>query len=112
MIVLRPVLEAERVLYLSIFHVLLVLNKSDICSLVLFSLFINELAIDIIKNGRHGLTFLDDFELFISLLADDVVLLSETVVSLQNQLNHLQQSARRLMLKVNLKKSNIVVFRN
>ena len=45
------------------------------------------------------------------MLADGVVLLSETVVGLQNQLNHLQQSARRLMLKVNLKKSNIVVFR-
>ena len=34
-------------------------KQGDICSPVLFSLFINELAIDIIKNGRHGLTFLD-----------------------------------------------------
>ena len=45
------------------------------------------------------------------LLADDVVLLSETVIGLQTQLNSLQRASSSLQLKVNMGKSNIVVFR-
>ena len=45
------------------------------------------------------------------LLADDIVLCSETVVGLKNQLNSLNGAARRLHLRVNLDKSNIIVFR-
>ena len=87
-------------------------KQGDTCSPVLFSIFINELAIEVINNGRHGVTLsLDAFELFILLLADDVVLLSETVVGLQTQLNSLQRAASRLCLKVNVDKSDIVVFR-
>jgi hypothetical protein len=87
-------------------------KQGDVCSPVLFSLFINELAVEVIRNGRHGVNMsLDAFELFILLLADDVVLLSETVVGLQRQLNNLHQAAVNLQLKVNMKKSNIVVFR-
>ena len=69
-------------------------KQGDICSPVLFSLYINELAIEIVRNGRHGVTF-DMYELFVLLLADDIVLCSETVVGLQNQLNTLQRAARR-----------------
>ena len=87
-------------------------KQGDICSPILFSLFINELALEVIRNGRHGVTFsLDTFELFILLLADDVVLLSETIIGLQRQLNSLGRAAESLRLKVNLNKSNIVVFR-
>jgi hypothetical protein len=87
-------------------------KQGDTCSPVLFSLFINELALDVIRNGRHGVTLsLNAFELFILLLADDVVLLSETVIGLQTQLNSLCIAARKLSLKVNLDKSNIIVFR-
>ena len=63
-------------------------KQGDICSPILFCLFINELALAVIRNGRHGVT-LDAFELFILLLADDVVLLSETIIGLQTQLNSL-----------------------
>ena len=63
-------------------------KQGDACSPVLFSLFINELALDIIENGKHGVTF-DVIELFILLFADDIVLLSTTVVGLQRQLNNL-----------------------
>ena len=88
------------------------LRQGDACSPVLFSLFINELAVDIIKNGRHGaMLSLDAFELFILLLADDIILVSETVVGLQTQLNNLHRAAASLQLKVNLGKSNIIVFR-
>ena len=42
------------------------LKQGEITSLLLFSLFINELARDIIKNERHGIQLLPDMlELFI-----------------------------------------------
>ena len=46
------------------------------------------------------------------LFADDVVLLSDSVIGLQTQLNVLYNTAKRLDLTVNLDKSYIVVFRN
>ena len=62
--------------------------------------------------------------MFILLLADDVILLSETVIGLQTvillsetviglqtKLNSLQTASSSLQLKVNMSKSNIVVFR-
>ena len=74
--------------------------------------FINELALEVIQNGRNGAVFTNDYlELFILLLADDVVLLSETVTGLQTQLNSLQRASSSLRLKLNMSKSNIVVFR-
>ena len=60
------------------------MKQGDVCSPVLFSLFINELTSEVMEKGRHGASFTNDyFELFILLLADDVVLFSETVVGLQ-----------------------------
>ena len=87
-------------------------KQGDVCSPVLFSLFINELALEIIHNGKHGITLSPDLiELFILLFADDIILLSETAVGLQNQLNSLYRAASQLELKVNMDKSNIIVFR-
>ena len=54
-------------------------KEGDTCSPVLFSLFINELTLEIINNGKHGAILNPDFiELFITLFANDIVLLSET----------------------------------
>ena len=79
---------------------------------VLFSLSINELALKLINNGSHGATLNPDFiELLIMLFADDIVLLSETVIGLQTQLNSLHRAASRLELKVNMDKGNIVVLK-
>ena len=87
-------------------------KQGDVCSPILFSLFINELALEIIHKGKHGVHLGNDLvELFILLFADDIILLSETVIGLQNQLNNLCKAACRLQLKVNMNKSNIVVFR-
>ena len=50
---------------------------------VIFSLFINELVLDTINNGKHSVSFSvflggSFFELFILLFADDMILFSET----------------------------------
>ena len=87
-------------------------KQGDICSPILFTLYINELAEEIIKNGRHGIQLQPDvLELFIMLLADDMALLADTVVGLQVQLNNLYITSKQLELKVNNEKTNIVVFR-
>ena len=51
-------------------------------------------------------------QILIMLFADDVVLLSYTVTGLQQQLNILRDTAKKLGLVVNSQKSNVVVFRN
>ena len=71
------------------------------CSPVLLSLFINELVLDIINNGRHGVSLSSDFvQVVILLFAHDMILLSQVFTA-----------ASRLQLKVNMNKSKIVVFR-
>ena len=68
---------------------------------------------EIVQRGRHGIQLIPDLtSLFLLLLADDVILMSDSVCGLQNQLNILYETANRLGLVVNLDKSNIVVFRN
>jgi hypothetical protein len=87
-------------------------RQGETCSPVLFSLLINELANDIEVNGKHGVTLCSDLlQVFILLFADDVILMSYTIIGLQHQLNLLQINADKLGLTVNLEKSKIVVFR-
>ena len=89
------------------------LKQGEICSPILFSLFINELANEIIQKGKHGISLSPDLiQMLIMLFADDVILLSFTITGLQHQLNILNDTANNLGLVVNLSKSNIVVFRN
>ena len=65
------------------------------------------------QRGRHGIQLIPDLiEIFILLFADDVILVSDTVCGLQNQLDVLFDTANRLSLFVNMDKSKIVVFRN
>ena len=87
-------------------------KQGDVCSPVLFSFFINELALDIIREGKHGAIVSPELiELFILLFADDLLLMSETPIGLQNQLNSLWKSAKKHDIKVNLNKSSVIVFR-
>jgi hypothetical protein len=78
----------------------------------MFSFIINELAVELTKKGRHGIQLIPGaVELFLMIFADDVILLSSTIIGLQNQLNVLKQEADRLFLTVNLEKTNIMIFR-
>ena len=88
------------------------LKQGCVASPILFSLLINELANEIICNGKHGVSLgATEIELFLLLFADDLTLLASTVVGLQNQLNVLGTEAQRLHLTINLNKSKIIVFR-
>ena len=88
------------------------LKQGCLCSPILFSYFINQLANDIIEGGSHGIQLLpNQIELFLMLFADDLALMSSTVAGLQNQLNLLGESSQKLGLKVSTEKTKIVVFR-
>ena len=89
------------------------LKQGEITSPLLFSLFINEVAVEIMRSGKHGVQLFPDLlEIFILLFADDIAVLSDTPRGLQTQLDILASNANALDLSVNLEKSNIIVFRN
>ena len=79
------------------------IKQGDSCSPVLFSLLI---ANETVLKGKHGITLL------IMRFADDDVLLSNTIVGLQQQLCVLRDTAKRLLLVDNFEKSQVVIFRN
>ena len=88
------------------------LKQGCILSPELFSLLINDLALEILSKARHGVSLgVAEIELFLLLFADDLTLIATTIVGLQNQLNVLHTATVRLGLTINLEKSKVVVFR-
>ena len=79
-----------------------------------FPSFINELVTEIIQNGKHGITLSPELiQILIMLFADDVVLLSYTVIGLQQQLNIVRDTAKNLGPCCKLTEMKLwVVFRN
>ncbi|RUM93601.1 MAG: hypothetical protein DSZ28_07615 [Thiothrix sp.] len=78
----------------------------------LFLYLVNEITKEIVQKGKHGVQLMPDLtELFLLLFADDIVLIGDTVVGLQNQLNTLVQKAEECGLYINQDKSKVMVFR-
>ena len=79
---------------------------------LIFSLLISEVAEYVRKNGKHGIQLLPILEeIFLLLFADDIVLVSSTPSSLQNQINNLEKASNSLGLTVNLDKTKVMIFR-
>ena len=88
------------------------LKQGYLCSPILFTYFVNELASNRTGSGSHGMQLLpSQIEIFPMLFADDLALLFSTTTGLQNQLNLLCESSRRLGRKVNVDKTKLMVFR-
>ena len=80
---------------------------------ILFSLLVNYVAKYVSKNGKHGIQLMPDQTMIYTLLyADDIVLVSDTVPGLQNQLNYLDKGTVTIGLQINYEKTKIMVFRN
>ena len=80
---------------------------------VIFSLLVNYVAKYVIRNGKHGVQLMPDVAtVYLLLFADDIALMSDTVVGLQNQVNNLKQASDVIGLEVNVQKTKIVIFRN
>ena len=74
------------------------------------SLFINEIANEIMQKGKRGISLSPDLiQMLIVLFADDVILLSFTITGHQHQLIILNDTANNLGLVVNLSKSKLLV---
>ena len=77
----------------------------------LFSLFINDLYTYIEHSGAHGVQLTPSIvEVFRLMFADDVALISDTVVGLQRQLNSLKQFCNENKLIVNTTKTKDSCF--
>ena len=88
------------------------MKKGCLLSPKIFALFINEVAEELKRDGRHGINLSNLIEEICALLfADDRALVSHTVVGLQNQLNVLARPSRRIGLSVNMEKTKVMVFR-
>ena len=82
------------------------------CSPKIFSIVINTLASEVKDKCKHGIQLMPNTpEISILLFADDIVLLSGTVIGLQNQIDTLQLASSRLGLEVNLQKTKVMIFR-
>ena len=102
----------DKSLYSSYFKCPHGVKQGCLLSPQMFSFFINELAVELSKKGKHGVQFIPGaVEIFLLLFADDVILWSRSITGLQNQLNCLKEEADRLSLTVNLDKTNVMVFR-
>ena len=82
------------------------------CSPKIFSIVINALALEIKNKCKHGIQLMPNTpEIPILLFADDIVLLADTVIGLQNQIDNLHVASGRLGLQVNLQKTKVMIFR-
>ena len=85
------------------------MKQGCLLSPLIFSFFFNELAIEVSITGKHSVHLIPGTtESSLLLFADDVILLSNTIVGLQNQLDSLKREANRSYLAVNLEKTNMV----
>jgi len=88
------------------------LKQGCILSPGLFSMFINEIAVELSNVGQHGMQLQPGkLELFLLLFADDLALLSSTAIGLQNPLNQLSRMCEERLLKISIEKTKVMVFR-
>ena len=88
-------------------------RQGCILSPLLFTLFLNE-YIDMIKDATCQGVYVNEFlpNLMVLLYADDLVQCADLPGRLQQQLNILADFCDKWCMKVNLEKTNIIVFRN
>ncbi len=84
--------------------------QGECLSPLFFALFLNDLE-SYLENNGGGFIELNGQRFYILLYADDCVLLSENAEGLQKSLDLLGQYCDEQKLVVNLKKSNVLVFR-
>ena len=88
------------------------LKQGCLASPILFSLFINELADIIVNSGVRGVQLFPDLtEILLLMFADDLALISDSVVGLQKLLNILYRFCSDRGMIINIVKTMIVVFK-
>ena len=84
------------------------LFQGEIMSPILFSIFLNDVEMQLTDNGNDSIT-LDQLTLYLLLFANDAVVFSESPVGLQKSLDNFETYCRKWNLTVNVDKTKIVV---
>ena len=88
-------------------------RQGDLSSPIIFSLYINDLCNFIRENCRNGIFITQEVpDIFCLMYADDIANCADTAVNLQSQLNCIERFCKETGMCVNLKKTEIIVFRN
>ena len=88
-------------------------RQGCVLSPLLFSIFLSELQVELMNCGSKGIDiFADDLGVFLLMYADDIVLLSDSVVDLQKKILCLENYCKKWGLTVNMDKTKVVVFKN
>ena len=89
------------------------LKQGEIMSPLLFSLFIDDIELNLQGDTSCGLNlgYIQILQILLLLFADDMVILSENPNDLQNSLNKLLSYCNKWGLEVSTEKTKMVVFR-
>ena len=88
-------------------------KQGDVTSTIIFNLYINELSRLLRERNHRGIFITDEVpDILCVLFADDVANCSDTVIELQRQLNSIHDFCLEYGMKVNERKTEIIVFRN
>ena len=97
----------------SFFNCPLGLKQGCLASPILFSIFINELATELENSNLRGVQLFPDLaEILLLMFADDLALISDSIIGLQRLLNILHNFCVVRDLVVNTVKTKVVVFKN
>ena len=89
------------------------LKQGDLSSPTLFNIYINELSANLRDKCKGGIFITTDIpNIFCLMFADDVANCADTAINLQIQLNTIDSFCKETNMVINLKKSEIIVFRN
>ena len=92
------------------FDVCIGIRQGETMSPILFSLFLEDLELFLQDNVNNGID-LETITLFLLMFADDMVILAESPMKLQENLNKLSEYCEKWKLHVNIGKTKIVIFR-
>ena len=88
-------------------------RQGCVSSPIIFSLFINDLVAYLKSETDHGIFVSNDLEDCLALMfADDVSCFSDTVIRLQRLIGLIEKFCKSVGIKLNLRKTKIMVFRN
>ena len=88
-------------------------RQGCVLSPLLFSIFLSELQTELVQCGAQGIDILGDpLGVFLLMYADDIAIVSDSVLDLQKKINCLEEYCRKWGLKVNMDKTKVVVFKN
>ena len=88
------------------------LRQGCVMSPFLFSMFINELALQVESSCYPGTQLHPDtIQIFLLLFADDIVLFADTILGLKKRINALETFCDEHNMVINLEKNKVIVFK-